>query len=418
MPLQSWYSNNAQFDEMLHEDIPCNSPTTFSTSEINVLGIIWNVANDSLSVKPSKLIQKYVEQCVELQSQQNCLSNFKIVSKRKVISLIASVFDPLGLISPLLIGPKIFIQKLWSLKLDWDSSLQPELCAEFLDLCKNLLDISSLQFPRFVIVPHKCDLHIFADASKKAYGFAAYAVQLDSQISFLLTSKSRVAPNKDLSIPKLELTALNLASKFASTLMQSNKLSFTSCTLWSDSKVAIAWVNNHRSMDVYVRNRVDEIRRNNFPVHYVPTQDNPADMLTRKMLFKQFSNSYLWQFGPNWLIAPSEYPSQADLNTDIVVNELLAEPVVAEPFVPCLDVSKYSSLCKVVRIFQIVLKFILCFRRKPDISLSPLHLLVKLAQQEQYPTVFHYLKTVNCIGVSSNIISFVNHWGYMLMLKV
>ena len=102
----------------------------------------------------------------------------------------------------------------------------------------------------------------------------------------------------------------------------------------------------------------------------------------------------MWRSGPSWLTQPSKYPSQQVVDT--VVNELLIEPVAAEPFVPCLDVSKYSSLCKVVGIFHIVLAFIQSFSKKIEIKLSPLHLLVKLAQQEQYPTVINF---VNQLGL-------------------
>ena len=219
-----------------------------------------------------------------------------------------------------------------------------------------MCNISVLEFPHFDIVPFKCELHVFADASKRAYGFAAYSVQLECQTSYLLLSKYRVAPVKELTIPRLELTALNLASKLASTLMECVNLPLTSCTLWSDSKVSISWVKYHRSTDVYVRNRVDEIREKNFPVRYVPTQDNPADLLTRGIMFKQFCNSGLWKFGPSWLTQPSKFPSQQVVDT--VVNELLIEPVAEEPFVPCLDLSKYSSLRKVVGTFHVVLTFI------------------------------------------------------------
>ena len=239
MPLQSWYSSNAYFNSLIQEGI--------SEVNVNVLGLTWNIAQDTLFVNVSKQIQQYVEKCSVPQSQSKGLPKHKTVSKRMVVSLISSVFDNLGLISPLLIGPKIFIQKFWHLKLSWDSPLEPELCAEFYELCKNLCNISVLEFPHFAIVPFKCELHVFADASKRAYGFAAYSVQLECQNSYLLLSKSRVAPVKELTIPRLELTALNLASKLVSTLMECVNLSFTSCTLWSDSKVSISWVKYHRS---------------------------------------------------------------------------------------------------------------------------------------------------------------------------
>ena len=406
MPLQSWVSNDTQFNSALQEDIPA--------TDVNVLGLTWNFVSDTLSVKSGKHIQQYIE-CHKVNMRQQSLLTLVQLTKRKVVSLVSSVFDPLGLLSPLIIRAKIFIQKLWTLKCSWDSPLEAELCAEFFDICKNLVNISVVEFPRFVIVPHKCELHLFADASKQAYGFAVYSVNLDNQTSSLVLSKSRVAPVKELTIPKLELTAVNLASKLAEHLMENSNLSFTSCTIWSDSKVTISWIKYKRSTEVYVCNRVKEINEKNFLIYYVPTADNPADLLTRGISFKQFCSSDLWKFGPKWLTNPSQYPCQKDFEKcNIVINELLVEPFVAEPFVPCLDVSQYSSLQEVVRIFGIVLLFAKSFKRKNDIRLSPLHLLVKLVQQEQYPTLCHYLKTASQNNVSADIIHFANQLGLYL----
>ncbi|XP_068233568.1 uncharacterized protein [Palaemon carinicauda] len=194
--------------------------------EINVLGINWNVTHDSLSIKSSQYVCK-----------NECLHHH--LTKRQVVSIVSSIFDPL---------------------------------------------VSTITFPRFAIIPGNCHLHIFADASKQAYGLAVYVVTLCS--SNLLLSKARVAPRPKLSIPKLELTALNLGSKMAKSLMSNSALAFQSCTLRTDSEVVLHWVHHNKCTDVYVRNRVKDIHDGEFPSKYVPTKENPADLVTCGVSFK------------------------------------------------------------------------------------------------------------------------------------
>ena len=242
MPLQEWISNVPEFNE----SIGCNV-----TSLVNVLGLNWDVHSDSMSVKPSQLVIS----CAEIDSSANCT-----LTKRKVIATVASIFDPLGFTTPLYVKSKIFIKNLWSRKLGWDDILPPDLCKEFISQCKNLRQIPQVLIPRFAIVPNQCELHIFCDASKDAYGFVVYSVQLELQKSLFLLSKVRVTPSKDITIPKLELTSIYFACNFAQTLMSNPLFSFVKVTLWSDSKVAIHWVLNNRSTDIYVTNRVSKIR--------------------------------------------------------------------------------------------------------------------------------------------------------------
>jgi len=110
------------------------------------------------------------------------------------------------------------LQKLWKLQLAWDDPLPSELQYEWTTFTKQLTLINELRIPRQVCCssPRRIEIHGFADASEQAYGGCVYIRSTDetSMISVhLLCAKSRVAPLKPLTIPKLELSAARI-SKF------------------------------------------------------------------------------------------------------------------------------------------------------------------------------------------------------------
>ena len=193
------------------------------------------------------------------------------------------------------------MQDLWRLKIGWDDDIPVELNRRAFEFFKRISIEASCSFPRSPTGSNPVNLHVFADVSTAAMGVATYLVDDYHKISFLLTSKSRVAPiSKSLTIPKLELTALLFASRLAFQI--SRTLSVETITLWSDSKVAIAWCHKKDIKMPYVANRMKEINTFSFPVEYVPTNDNPADFLTRADPTKQCISSNLWQHWPEFLL--------------------------------------------------------------------------------------------------------------------
>ena len=220
------------------------------------------------------------------------------------------------------------------------------------------------------------ELHVFTDASSRAYGAAVYTVN-DTHThtqSNLLMSKARVAPCREdrITIPKLELTASLIGARLIHYL--TNLFKFQTIYLWSDSKVAISWITSDRDMkDIYVANRVAEIKtlinQHNVNVMYVLTKDNPADYLSRGCTSKQLKSSN-WLCGPSWLLT-REFPEQTNLN--VVVNELTIEINPIHPVHPLIDLTKFSSYIRVVRIMTRVLEF----------CQSPANPFEKLVRQEQ-----------------------------------
>ena len=181
-------------------------------------------------------------------------------SKRNALALISSLFDPLGLLSPLSIRGIIFMQSLWKLKVNWDEPLSEVYIKALTDILREFQHASEFTFPSRVIF-EVSELHVFVDASSKAYGAVAYVVDTNTRNSNILVSKARVAPcqTNKLTIPKLELTVTLIGCRLIKHL--NSIFSFVQLHLWTDSKVAISWVCSTKDIkDVYVANRVAEIQ--------------------------------------------------------------------------------------------------------------------------------------------------------------
>ena len=258
-----WVGNNEHFNSLL--------PVTQ-----NVLGISWNPYTDNMNiVVGGKLIHE---------------DSWRY-TKRKVLSLVSSVFDPLGWVSPLTIRGKFFLQTLWKEKMGWDQTLNAEQIKVIRDILLDLQRVLKFSFPRHILHEH-IELHVFTDTSSRAYGAAVYTVDSKLTRSNLLISKAGAAPCREncLTIPKLELTTSLIGAKLIRYL--SNLYKFDKVYLWSDSKVTISWITSDRDMkEVYIANRVSEIKTliNQYHViiMYVPTKDNPAYHFSRGCSSKQ-----------------------------------------------------------------------------------------------------------------------------------
>ena len=349
MPLQEWVSNNEHFNSLYQLAVPITQ---------NVLGISWNPHTDNMNIVVG-------EKLTHEDSWR--------YTKRKVLSLVSSVFDPLGWVSPLTVGGKIFLQTLWKEKMGWDQTLNTEQIKVIRDILLDLQSVSDFSFPRHILHEH-IELHVLTDASSSAYGTAVYTVDSSQLRSNLLISKARVEPCREnrLTIPKLELTASLIGARLIRYL--SNLYKFDTVYLWSDSKIVISWITSDRNIkDVYIANRVAEVKtlanQYHLTVMYVPTKDNPADHLSRGCSSKQLVASN-WLHGPSWLLT-GEFPEQSNIN--VAVNELTVEINPIHPIPPIIDLTKFNSFLRVLRIMTRVLEF----------CQSPSNPFGKLVRQEQ-----------------------------------
>ncbi|XP_035206063.1 uncharacterized protein LOC118181090 [Stegodyphus dumicola] len=226
-------------------------------------------------------------------------------TKRDILSTIAKLYDPLGLIGPVITKAKIFLQKLWVQKLSWDEPLFATIAHEWQQIVSNLKTVENIKINRCILLNHpsKNSLIGYEDASEAAYGAVVYLICVDEDhgsSSHLLASKSRVAPLKTLSIPRLELCACLLLAHLILKVSASLKMHLDDIILCTDSTIALSWLKTSHLLKTFVANRVSKIQRLVDPRHWkhVSSANNPADLISRGAYPHELVTSSLWWNGP------------------------------------------------------------------------------------------------------------------------
>lgn len=233
----------------------------------------------------------------------------------------SKLFDPIGLVAPIVIRAKIFIQELWRLQLNWDETIPQEHCTSWNNFRVDIQQLRKLHIPRWVMQNDATNvqLHVFCDASENAYGACLYVRCSDSNGSVkseLLTARSRVAPVKNLTIPRLEVNTAVLGSKLLAATKRALErvLKVQSSTLWTDSQIVRTWITSSSKLNrwkTYVNNRVAIIHElsNDTQWYHLRSEDNPADMISRGKTTEELVKCNLWWQGPSWITNDSsEWP--------------------------------------------------------------------------------------------------------------
>jgi hypothetical protein len=252
-----------------------------------------------------------VEWCVENDSFRFRVTlNNKPLTRRNILSTVASIYDPLGFLAPfILIGKKI-LQEVCQRGIGWDEALPNELQPRWEKGIGDFVNLEKIQISRCV-KPHDfgepttVELHHFSDASTFGYGQCSYLrlVTGDQVHCTLVAGKARVAPTKVVTIPRLELTAAVTSVKMSVMLKEELDYEIDGEYFWTDSKVVLGYIGNEaRRFHVFVANRVQRIRLNSTPEqwHYVETERNPADHASRGLTALELAQSN-WFAGPQSL---------------------------------------------------------------------------------------------------------------------
>ncbi|GFX27320.1 integrase catalytic domain-containing protein [Trichonephila clavipes] len=159
--------------------------------------------------------------------------------------------------------------------------------------CGNLTKITSIYKTESI------ELHAFSDASEKAYGSSIYLKSISAlgEVKVcLVTSKSRVSPLKQISIPRLELCGAVLAAKLMKKVKEALNLQITAVHFWSDSTIVISWIHREsRELKTFVANRVSKIHQlsSRDQWHHIASEQNPADVLSRGLLPEELRDDSL-----------------------------------------------------------------------------------------------------------------------------
>ena len=369
--LRKWKTNSVSLQNRIDqvEFDPVLNQKPEPDKLVKILGLSWNVNED--------------EFCYDLQEMITFAKSL-LPTKRSVLKVSVKLFDPLGLLSPFVISTKVLFQRLCVHKIEWDQALEGEWLKWWNQFCGGLEALSSVKIPRCYYLAGETmvlnQIHGFSDASEQAYAAVVYvrSVYCSGNISVsLVASKTRVAPLKRQTIPRLELLGANVLARLVN-CVASSFLNVEVCC-WTDSFTVLCWIRNSKPWRQYVQHRVQEIRRltGQDTWRFCPGSCNPADIPSRSCLGQELIDSELWWKGPDFLrSAPEFWPDMpACRQSNIADEELIRNPPLithslvsaADEHPTCtvsdvIDITRYSSRLKVLRVTAWVLKFVRLFR--------------------------------------------------------
>ncbi len=396
--LVKWSSSSSGLLASIPESLQAQC-SSLPEAQQKVLGVTWDIRRDCLSLSVSSF--------APLPSV--------CITQRALLSIISSVFDPLGLVSPFVLRGRLLFQQLWRFGPNWDKEVDVSLLPDISAWLSEFHGMATVSVPRCYTsaAVSSRQLHVFGDASMVAYSAVAYIrfqlVTGESVVRFVM-GKCRVAPIKQQSVPKLELQAAVLAARMLKVVLSEHSFEFSSFYCWSDSSTVVQWIRNqHLRHQVFVANRLAEILETTMASHwrFVPGKLNPADDGTRGLLSSELSSDCRWLTGPAFL-----EQSQDAWPVDMVFSGGVAD--VPSPFVEVVDVAsfqpalldatRFSSWSRLLRVTARVMRVF-----TPKVSREPFLSVAELRRAETYWLKFcqseSFRRELQCLGKSKALLS-------------
>ena len=355
--LRKWRSNEPAALRHLPPDLVDQQSCQGLPVEDNfkkVLGIEWSTDSDSFRLTAGNFL------------------SVPTLTKRALSSEIAKVYDILGLFSPSVIKVKLLLQRLWEAGIDWDDPVPQEIETSWKKWKDEICILQGHLIPRCYFTKQchtvSMQLHGFSDASEVAYAGVVYLRSVDTRGNVhvsLVMAKTKVAPIKRLTMPRLELCGALITARLLHHVSQVLQVSATFA--WTDSTVVLSWLKgNPRRFKTFVGNRISEIMELAPPEQWrhVPGSLNPADCASRGLYPSDLAQHHMWWDGPEWLSGPeADWPSAPPLDRSPVPSEekeiaseaavaLLATPIELPLFV------KISNYVHLKRVTAWMLRFI------------------------------------------------------------
>ena len=319
------------------------------------LGIVWNSQSDLLT---------YMVQSIKKQSTS---------TKRRLLSDISKIFDPLGLLGPVILFAKVLMQDCWKAKITWDESLPQEIHTKWKLLAEQLPLLQGFSIPRQFLSPYpvQIELHGFCDACAYGYGACIFARCTNSQgivTIRLVCGKSRVAPLSGVTIPRLELCAASVLKKLYVESKTQFEFPISRIIFWSDSTIVLFWLKKApHLLNTFESNKVADIQTlgDEAQWRHVRSKDNPADALSRGQLPSDFIKNSLWTSGPAWLSrSETDWPKSAVMPEPAGIDLALKKGVCLALTDNCSSVyTRFSSFSRFSRVVAYMLRWRI---RKPN----------------------------------------------------
>ncbi|GFY33024.1 integrase catalytic domain-containing protein [Trichonephila clavipes] len=332
------------------------------------------------------------------------------VFESEVLSVIAKLYDPLGFLGPVIAKAKVFLQQLWQYKLDWDDVLPNSIANEWREFVTTLKCIEEVKINRFIMADNNVRIVLqgFADAFKRpterSFTYSSVsqtggAIKIEIEKGgasieslrstdlqcflhngaakgSILASKSRVAPIRVISIPRLELCACVLLAQLVKKIRSTLRLNISDIVLHTDFNYCIGMVKYTPAnrLKTFVANRVAKVQEltEGFQWNHVPSVLNPADLVPRGLHPCDLPNLRLWWHGPQFLgkgklsseetslspVKECEYSKELKTgsSSDIITSSVCVSTNCVSSILSTL-LCKSNSYIKIVRIFSYVLRF-------------------------------------------------------------
>lgn len=358
--MTKWISNSKRVVESVPEhlraqvfhDLKIDSENTERT-----LGLSWSPVNDEFVFELN-----FKKIPVELSN------GFKIPTKREVLRIVMSVFDPIGFLAPIIIKARVLMQNIWKSRIDWDSEIPENLFELWQNWLKDLYTLAPIRIKRCyfptISQPKEVEIHMFCDASEKAYATVAFLrikIGNDIHTSFV-TSKFKVAPINQQTIPKLELQGAVLACRVAQTLCKELEYKISNVYYWTDSLVVLHQIRSEcRRFPMFVACRLGEIHENTDVEQWrwVPSDQNVADMATKEFKDVDLNPGSSWFSGPKFLQLPQDYwPEEPSCKTSEIDTKVVCLKFEKPQDLLILpDILRFSKFLRLIRATAWVLNF-------------------------------------------------------------
>ena len=357
LELRKWVTNDPELRKVFigEDEFDCVK---------KVLGVEWDVIEDCFVFD----FRKFLEMCEDLK-----------LTKRNILSVSASFYDPLGFISPVTARVKFLFQLLCKSKLGWDDEVSSDLKSYWDDFLALLRNIGSLKLQRFVFVSdfERVELCGFSDSSDEVYCAVVYLRFVTAHGVFVnfVCGKTRVAPLKRLGTPRLELLGCLLLSDLISQCRSAfcGRVDISDTLCWSDSEIALCWIKGkEKDWKPWVENRAVKVRKviERDKWFHVKSEENPSDFPTRP--FESYSE--IWEKGPRFLLNSSINVEPFECHDETLLVEVMKEKRKSvlesltlasvienksnNSLLSVVDITPFGSLKKVITVVGYVFRFI------------------------------------------------------------
>ena len=383
MELMKWTSSSDKVNKVFEKyGVAAEAKKTITDDLENthkLLGIQYDGESDSFKFKVEEIIDKAQKKS-------------SATTKRTILSIAPMLYDPMGWLNPSVMIVKILMQSIWERGIEWDEAVPPDIEKKWKQWIADLSGLQVLEIPRrYNQSVNKVDeklseLHVFGDASEAAYAAVAYLKTYDtegkSEVA-LMYCKSKVAPIKKVTLPRLELLAAVLAAKVSKFIKEEVLRPDIKTYLWTDAKIVLQWIkSSSRLYKTFIANRVELAHELSDPAdwRWCPGASNPADLPSRGVRLPELVKRDTWFIGPDWLReSPESYPQSVEIEksseellelkpTVCLVQQSVAKekPLECRLAGKLVNPMKYSKWKKVLNTTAYVARYLSNIRNKEE----------------------------------------------------